>query len=178
MRGGYLDPHNFRNRNWKPAQKAVGITPLRRVYDLRHTFATFASCRHLHLRPLPLHGHKPGDDRPALRPPGRDGRAHAIKLLDTYSATEALHVHAVDAGWTPNTLHDASETTERRLDRQKPEASSRSWRSGSMTRVRRLHHHIQALLGEQASNAHADKGGLALSDLARPLAIRARLVPR
>jgi integrase len=34
--------HNFRNRHWKPAQLAAGITPRRRVYDLRHTFATFA----------------------------------------------------------------------------------------------------------------------------------------
>ena len=41
-RGGYVDLHNFRNRNGKAAQKAAGITPLRRVYDLRHTFATFA----------------------------------------------------------------------------------------------------------------------------------------
>ena len=41
-RGGYLDLHNFRSRNWKPAQIAVGIEPVRRVYDLRHTFATFA----------------------------------------------------------------------------------------------------------------------------------------
>jgi hypothetical protein len=41
-RGGYLDLHNFRNRQWKPAQRAAGIDPLRRVYDLRHTFATFA----------------------------------------------------------------------------------------------------------------------------------------
>ena len=41
-RGGYLDLHNFRNRNWKPAQFAVGIEPFRRIYDLRHTFATFA----------------------------------------------------------------------------------------------------------------------------------------
>ena len=40
--GTYLDLHNFRTRYWKPAQIAVGITPLRRVYDLRHTFATFA----------------------------------------------------------------------------------------------------------------------------------------
>jgi integrase len=40
--GNYFDLHNFRNRNWKPAQKAAGITPRRRVYDLRHTFATFA----------------------------------------------------------------------------------------------------------------------------------------
>jgi integrase len=40
--GGYFDLHNFRNRHWKPAQLAAGITPRRRVYDLRHTFATFA----------------------------------------------------------------------------------------------------------------------------------------
>jgi integrase len=30
-RGGYLDLHNFRNREWKPAQHAAGIKPLRRV---------------------------------------------------------------------------------------------------------------------------------------------------
>jgi integrase len=41
-RGGYLDLHNFRNREWKPAQLVAGIEPLRRVYDLRHTFATIA----------------------------------------------------------------------------------------------------------------------------------------
>jgi integrase len=40
--GGHFDLHNFRNRNWRPARKAAGIEPLRRVYDLRHTFATFA----------------------------------------------------------------------------------------------------------------------------------------
>ena len=41
-RGGYFDLHNFRTRHWKPAQLAVGVIPLRRIYDLRHTFATFA----------------------------------------------------------------------------------------------------------------------------------------
>jgi len=41
-RGGYLDIHHFRPFRWRPAQKAAGIDPLRRVYDLRHTFATFA----------------------------------------------------------------------------------------------------------------------------------------
>jgi integrase len=42
LRGGYLDLHNFRNREWKPAQVAAGNEPLRRIYDLLHTFATFA----------------------------------------------------------------------------------------------------------------------------------------
>jgi integrase len=32
-RGGYLDLHNFRNRQWKPAQHAAGIAPRRRVYE-------------------------------------------------------------------------------------------------------------------------------------------------
>jgi integrase len=41
-RGGYLDIHHFRPFQWRPAQRTAGVTPFRRVYDLRHTFATFA----------------------------------------------------------------------------------------------------------------------------------------
>jgi integrase len=41
-RGGYLDIHHFRPYQWRPAQKTAGIDPPRRIYDLRHTFATFA----------------------------------------------------------------------------------------------------------------------------------------
>ena len=70
QRGGYLDLHNFRNRDWKPAQLAAGIEPLRS--DLRsppHLRDLRAPCRHLHLRPLPLHGRQPDHDRPPLRPP-------------------------------------------------------------------------------------------------------------
>jgi integrase len=37
-----FDLHNFRNRHWKPALQTARITPRRRVYDLRHSFATFA----------------------------------------------------------------------------------------------------------------------------------------
>jgi integrase len=40
--GGHFDLHNFRNRHWKPALDIAAITPRRRVYDLRHSFATFA----------------------------------------------------------------------------------------------------------------------------------------
>jgi integrase len=115
VRGGHLDLHNFRNRNWKPAQKAAGIVPLRRVYDLRHTFATFALragistfdlSRYMgtSLAMIDRHyGHL-----------ARDGREHAIKLLDTYRAPEAVDVHAVDAGWTPNTAHDVNTDNEKR----------------------------------------------------------------
>jgi len=41
-RGGYLDFRNFNRRHWKPVQRTVGIEPLRDLYDLRHTYATFA----------------------------------------------------------------------------------------------------------------------------------------
>jgi integrase len=101
--GGYFDLHNFRNRNWRPAQKAARITPLRRVYDLRHTFATFALragistfdlSRYMGTSLAMIDRHY-GDL-------ARDGREHAIRLLDAYRGAEALNVHAVDAQWTLN----------------------------------------------------------------------------
>ena len=42
-RGGHLNLHNWRARDWKPAIRAGGIKPERRIYDLRHTYATSAS---------------------------------------------------------------------------------------------------------------------------------------
>ena len=41
-RGGHIDLHSFRQRYWRPARLAAGIEPVRRPYDLRHTYATFA----------------------------------------------------------------------------------------------------------------------------------------
>src|SRR4051794_34725565 len=101
LRGAYFDLHNFRTREWKPAQIAAGITPIRRVYDLRHTFATFALragvstfdlSRYMgaSLTMIDRHyGHL-----------ARDGRVHAITLLDSYSGANASDVHAVDTAWT------------------------------------------------------------------------------
>ena len=86
-RGGYLDLRNLRNREWKPAQLAAGIEPLRRIYDLRHTFATFAlragistfdlsRYTGVSLTMIDRHyGHL-----------ARDGCEHAIRLLDYLSA--------------------------------------------------------------------------------------------
>jgi integrase len=42
LRGGHMSLHNFRAREWKPAIRAAGIEPLRRIYDLRHTYATMS----------------------------------------------------------------------------------------------------------------------------------------
>jgi integrase len=40
-RGGYVDIEKFRHREWAPALRAVGLEH-RRVYDMRHSFATWA----------------------------------------------------------------------------------------------------------------------------------------
>jgi integrase len=95
-RGGYLDLHNFRRRAWKPAQQAAGIEPLRRPYDLRHTFATFALRAGISTFDLSRfmgasltmidrhYGHL-----------ARDGREHAAALLDSLAADEPAA-----AAWT------------------------------------------------------------------------------
>ena len=86
-RGGYLDLHNFRNRNWKPAQFAAGVEPFRRIYDLRHTFATFAL--RAGLSTFELSRYMGASLTMIDRHYGhlaRDGREHAIRLLDTLNA--------------------------------------------------------------------------------------------
>ncbi len=97
-RGGYFDLHNFRAREWRPAQIAAGIAPLRRIYDLRHTFATFALrsgistfdlSRYMgaSLTMIDRHyGHL-----------ARDGRDHAIRLLDAYNRSGDADIHPVVA---------------------------------------------------------------------------------
>ena len=109
LRGAYFDLHNFRTREWKPAQLAAGITPIRRVYDLRHTFATFALragvstfdlSRYMgaSLTMIDRHyGHL-----------ARDGRDHAIDLLDTHASADEAGVHRVDIAWT---LHQQAVVT-------------------------------------------------------------------
>lgn len=85
VEGGYFDLHNFRNRYWKTAQAEAGIKPTRRVYDLRHTYATFALRAGVSMFDLSRfmgtslsmidlhHGHH-----------ARDCKPHSIQLLDAY----------------------------------------------------------------------------------------------
>jgi integrase len=97
--GGYLDLHNFRHRDWKPAQRELGIDPIRRVYDLRHTFATFAL--RAGISTFDLSRYMGASLTMIDRHYGhlaRDGREHAIKLLDALNASWTL----VDTPWTPN----------------------------------------------------------------------------
>ena len=88
-RGSYLDIHHFRPFQWRPAQKAAGIAPLRRVYDLRHTFATFAL--RAGLSTFDLSRYMGASLTMIDRHYGhlaRDGREHAIKLLDALNAPD------------------------------------------------------------------------------------------
>jgi integrase len=95
-RGGRIDFRSFGRRHWKPAQRAAGTEPLRDLYDLRHTYATFA------LRAgVPVFGvsrfmgssiamidHHYGHL-------AHDSRQHAVSLLDALAFERA-----VDAAWT------------------------------------------------------------------------------
>src|SRR5215813_4783242 len=87
-RGGYLDLHNFRNRDWKPAQVAVGIEPFRRIYDLRHAFATFAL--RAGISTFELSRYMGASLTMIDRHYGHlahDSREHAIALLDAQGST-------------------------------------------------------------------------------------------
>src|SRR5205809_3591257 len=97
-RGGYLDIHHFRPYQWRPAQKSAGINPIRRVYDLRHTFATFAL--RAGISTFDLSRYMGASLTMIDRHYGhlaRDGREDAIKLLDALNAPWTL----VDDAWTP-----------------------------------------------------------------------------
>jgi hypothetical protein len=96
--------------------------PLRRVYDLQHTFAifalragisTFELSRYMgaSLTMIDRHyGHL-----------ARDGRQHAIRLLDMFGGDNPADVHAVDAAWTSDTPLTAN-LGNGRLSRQNVEA--------------------------------------------------------
>jgi len=116
LRGAYFDLHNFRTREWKPAQLAVGVTPLRRVYDLRHTFATFAL--RAGISTFDLSRYMGASLTMIDRHYGhlaRDGRDHAINLLDNYSRPEEADVHRVDVAWTLKQRAVATAANQRRV---------------------------------------------------------------
>jgi integrase len=95
-RGGHIDLRNFRRRYWKPALAAASVEATHQPYDLRHTYATFALRAGVpvfavsrfmgtSIAMIDTHyGHL-----------ARDGREHAVALLDALAAEKA-----VDARWT------------------------------------------------------------------------------
>src|SRR5580765_4700963 len=100
-RGGYLDIHHFRPFQWLPAQKAAGSKRFRRIYGLRHTFATFAL--RAGISTFDLSRYMGASLTMIDRHYGhlaRDGRDHAISLLDAYYRPGEAGVHQVDVAWT------------------------------------------------------------------------------
>ena len=95
-RGGRVDFRSFGRRHWKAAQRAVGIEPLRDLYDLRHTYATFAlragvpvfAVSRFMGSSIAMIDHHYGHL-------AHDSRQHAVSLLDALALERA-----VDAAWT------------------------------------------------------------------------------
>src|SRR5205085_4341047 len=100
-RGGRIDFRVFGRRHWRPAQIAAGVEPNRGLYDLRHTYATFALRAGVPVFAVSRfigssiamidrhYGHL-----------ARDSREHAVSLLDALAVERA-----VDATWTSNRSH-------------------------------------------------------------------------
>jgi integrase len=96
MRGGRIDFRIFGRKHWRPAQLKAGIEPVRGLYDLRHTYATFALRAGVPVFAVSRfmgtsiamidrhYGHL-----------ANDSRDHAVALLDALAFERA-----VDAAWT------------------------------------------------------------------------------
>jgi integrase len=95
-RGGRIDFRIFGRKHWKPAQIKAGIEPLRGLYDLRHTYATFALRAGV---PVFAVSRFMGSSIAMIdRHYGHlahDSREHAVSLLDALAFERA-----VDAAWT------------------------------------------------------------------------------
>jgi len=97
-RGGRVDFRIFGRKHWRPAQSKAGIDPVRGLYDLRHTYATFALRAGVPVFAVSRfmgtsiamidrhYGHL-----------ANDSREHAVALLDALAFERA-----VDAPWTSN----------------------------------------------------------------------------
>src|SRR5438874_5349888 len=96
MRGGRIDFRILGRKHWRPAQVKAGIDPVRGLYDLRHTYATFALRAGVPVFAVSRfmgtsiamidrhYGHL-----------ANDSREHAVALLDALALERA-----VDAAWT------------------------------------------------------------------------------
>jgi integrase len=96
MRGGRIDFRIFGRKHWRPAQIKAAIDPVRGLYDVRHTYATFALRAGVPVLAVSRfmgtsiamidrhYGHL-----------ANDSREHAVSLLDALALERA-----VDAAWT------------------------------------------------------------------------------
>ena len=88
---------------------AAGIEPLRRIYDLQHTFSTFTL--RAGISTFELSRYMGGSLTMIDRHYGhfaRDGREHAIRPLDEPSAGKRPWWTLVDAAWARKRVTEAS----------------------------------------------------------------------
>ena len=120
-------------RHWKPVQKAAGTDPLRDLYDLRHTYATFALRAGVpvfalsrfmgtSIAMIDLHyGHL-----------AVDSHEDAVSLMDALALEKA-----VDAGWRWTSARKAAkphrDTVSTAYRRRSQRAVDAPWTSGSET---------------------------------------------
>ena len=96
-KGGHIDLHNWRPRHWRPGQQQVGIDPPHRVYDLRHTFATFSLRAGLGTFELSRYmGTSLMNIDRTYGHLARDSHQHAVEVLDAYSGTVDIGGRFVD----------------------------------------------------------------------------------
>jgi hypothetical protein len=109
MRGGRIDFRIFGRKHWRPAQVEAGIDPVRGLYDLRHTYATFAlragvpvfavsSFMGTSIAMIDRHyGHL-----------ANDSREHAVALLDALALERAVDAAWTSHQWPPRPLNQRS----------------------------------------------------------------------
>jgi integrase len=132
-RGGRIDFRSFGRRHWKPAQQAAGTEPLHDLYDLRHTYATFAlragvpvfAVSRFMGSSIAMIDHHYGHL-------AHDSRQHAVSLLDALAFERA-----VDAAWTsPQQLTNQLSERSSRPRRPRPRrAVDARWTSRPLTVV-------------------------------------------
>ncbi len=116
-RAGRIDFRIFGRKHWRPAQVKAGIDPVRGLYDLRHTYATFALRAGVPVFAVSRfmgtsiamidrhYGHL-----------ANDSRDHAVALLDALAFERA-----VDAAWTspPRPARTLNQRSSRPAERER-----------------------------------------------------------
>jgi hypothetical protein len=122
-RGGRIDFRIFGRKHWRPAQIKAGIEPVRGLYDLRHTYATFALRAGVPVFAVSRfigssiamidrhYGHL-----------AHDSREHAVALMDALALERAVDAAWTSSGRPANVLSNSDSRPHRRRNRQRVDA--------------------------------------------------------
>jgi len=139
MPGGRIDFRIFGRKHWRPPQIKAGIDPVRGLYDLRHTYTTFALRAGVPVFAVSrFMGTSIGMIDRHYGHLANDSREHAVALLDALALERAVDVawsstrmprkpirrrvpgsrahrprRRMDARWTPRLVSVASPDDER-----------------------------------------------------------------